>query len=85
MVREGGAMMSSEGEGAIIATWHRDKLRRRRRRGIGSRPSPALGIVGRCRGGEGEGVSEAVAPTDSGTIAMVLCGDNAHTYLFLVE
>ena len=31
------------------------------------------------------GVSEAVAPADSGTIAMVLCGDKARTYLFLVE
>ena len=37
------------------------------------------------RRGNGEGVSEAVAPMDSGTILMVLCGDKAHTYLFLVE
>ena len=38
------------------------------------------GIVG-CA----EGVSEAVAPADSGTIAMVLCGDKARTYLFLMD
>ena len=30
-------------------------------------------------------MSDAVAPMDSGTILMVLCGDKAHTYLFLVE
>ena len=70
------------------------------REGIGSRPSPRphgsslrrgllrFGGGGRCGGhdpGKGKGVIEAVAPADSSTIAIMLCGDKARTYLFLVE